>query len=343
MVRGYVRVRLDGYGAGAAEVWSALLENHDETDGGPRDVGVVRQVFDRSAYLEFDADSLGGTDRLGPTLVLLAGVGFDGPLATRLVAAGPGGFRPDELAVGSACRLRRGVGDGADRAYVLSVGDTMDLEVNPAALVAPEPDPVSYTDLATITAGSDPYRRAVSVLEQFEEDAVEDGLGWLDTLAELPDGAGPDGDLGRLVDDWVERLGANLPPGRPPSTAVLGRGPGATPSGDDIVSGLLLALHRTTSGGRHRRVREAGEAVVRAAGERTTAVSTALLAQAAQGRAAGRVDAAITAILGVDDAGPGWESTVRSATEIGHTSGVDLLVGVLLVPLAIGPAVARTT
>lgn len=338
MPRGYTRVRLADCGAGASEVWSALLEAHDPSPGDPPTVGEVRQVFDRSAYLEFDG--LDEPARLGPQLVLLAGEGFDGPLATRLRTDAPGGFRPDGLAVGDRCRLRRAA--GSDRRYVLGVGDAMDLEVDPSALIVDGSGGGPYADLAAITPDRPPYRRASSVLETVQAEGVEDGLGLLDSIAGLPAGGRLTGDLAVLVEDWVSILRADGPPLEPP-TALLGRGPGATPSGDDVIAGLLLALGRTTAGDRQRRVRSAGRALVAAAAERTTTVSTALLAQAARGRAADRVDDALEVLLGAEEAPADWESTVVSATAVGHTSGVDLLVGVLLVPLAVGPALAGTS
>lgn len=339
MPRGYTRVRLAGCGAGAGEVWSALLDAHDRRPGGPWDVGSVRRVFDRSAYLGFDAGALGGVDRLGPPLVLLAGGGFDGPLATRVETDGSGGFRPDRMAAGDACRLRRSAGgDGVGR-FVLAVGDTTDLVVDRSSVAAPDAGRAAAADLATMSPQTAVYRRAETALELLAGTDPEDGLGWLDDVMALADGAAPSGDLGALVEGWVSLLRDSEASTEPPPTAVLGRGPGATPAGDDVLSGLLLALVRSTSGERHRRVREAGEAVVAAAADGTTSVSTALIAQAVQGRADGRVDAAVEAILGADEPAPGWESAVRSAAAVGHTSGVDLLLGVLLVPLAIGPAI----
>lgn len=337
MVRGYTRARPLGCGAGASEVWAGLLEAAERADAGPRTVGAVRQVFDRSAYLGFDPGALGGVDRLGPPLVLLAGEGFGGPLATRVTTDGPGGFRPDGLVTGAPCRLRRRAGGGGR--YALAVGDAFDLELSAADLATADADRCRCVGLTDLTPGSAGHRRARAALESLAEGGVEDGLGWFDDLVGLAAGEPYADDLGALVDGWVDVLGGDRPPADPP-TAVLGRGPGATPTGDDIVSGVLLALDRTADGARHRRVRAAGEAVVSAASDRTTTVSTALLAQAARGRAADRIDAAIDAVLGAGDPPDGWESTVRSAADVGHTSGVDLLLGALLVPLAIGPAVA---
>lgn len=335
MSRGYTHARLGESGAGAREVWSAVAEAVDGGDGQPGAVGTVRQVFDRSAYLEFDADALAVGDRLGPPLVLLGNEAFDGPLASRVRTGDAVGFRPDGLSVGDRCTLRRDVrGDP-----VLSVGDALDLVVSPQALRKSAADPVRYCDLGAMAVGSAPYRRAVTAVERLERARVEDGLGWFDDVTELAAGNPPAGDLASVIEGWCGILAGVVPADEPP-TALLGRGPGATPSGDDVLSGLLVALVRTTTGARLRRVRAAGRAIVAAASGRTTSVSSALIAQAAQGRAAGRTDEAVRSLLGADEPPEGWPAMVLDATRVGHTSGTDLLLGTLVVPLAIGPAVA---
>lgn len=339
MKRGYTRLRLQGCGAGASERLAAVLREFDRRDGGPRRVGEIRQVFDRSAYLAFDRDLLGAPDPPGPPLVLLAGAGFDGPLSMPLVGDDPAGFDPQGLAPGDQSRLRTAARRRGPGAYVLAVGDAMDIELDANGLgpVGEATGPVF--ELSTMAEGSDTHRRATEIVELFEEHEVTDGLGWLAELRRLASGDRPTGDLRALIDWWSIILDGGSPSTEPPST-ILGRGPGATPSGDDVVAGLLLALNRSTDGARRDRIRSAGDELVELAEGRTTDVSAALLAQAVRGRAAGRIESAIGAVLVADDGDADWPETVLAATEVGHTSGVDHLIGALIVPLGLGPRTA---
>lgn len=333
MPRGYRRYRIVGCGAGAAERLRFLVDGVDR-EGGARRVGEVRQVFGRSAYVAFTREALDEPGAPGPPLVLLAGEGFEGPLSVQLAGSDPGGFRPDGLTPGDACRLRSGTGG-----YVLGVGPALDVAFDRAALAVPSAEPAQVAELASLTSDSDPYRRANAMLDLLDEAGHEDGLGWLGELRGLADGAPPTGDVGELVDWWSAAVAGSVDPTVPPVT-VLGRGPGATPAGDDVVAGLVLALRLTTDGERRRRVVAAGDALVHAAVDRTTDVSAALLAQAARGRAGDEIEAALGALLAPERGDTDWRAAVLAAAEIGHTSGVDHLVGAALVPLAIGPRLA---
>ncbi|HUK69152.1 MAG TPA: DUF2877 domain-containing protein [Streptosporangiaceae bacterium] len=109
---------------------------------------------------------------------------------------------------------------------------------------------------------------------------------------------------------------------------LVGLGPGLTPSGDDVLAGLLLAL-RLLGGairGGTRAVWLAdwlGAAITSDASDRTTSVSATLLHCAARGQAAAEVAAVLRAFAG-------QEPAVRAATRLlaaGHTSGADLAWG----------------
>lgn len=106
---------------------------------------------------------------------------------------------------------------------------------------------------------------------------------------------------------------------------VLGLGPGTTPSGDDVTAGVLLAARAT--GLSPAATSAVSMQVLAAAPERTTAVSAALLAEAAAGRAAGPVVAALRALLGFGDV----DAAARRLLHLGHTSGADVATGLLAV------------
>lgn len=113
----------------------------------------------------------------------------------------------------------------------------------------------------------------------------------------------------------------------PPSpTDLLGLGPGLTPSGDDVLCGVLLALDAI--GARPAAARLAA-AISEAVGTATTPLSAAFLAAAAEGQGAEALHRFIAAAIAADlDALP---ETIVDLGRIGHTSGWDAMAGAVLV------------
>lgn len=119
---------------------------------------------------------------------------------------------------------------------------------------------------------------------------------------------------------------------------VVGLGPGLTPSGDDVLCGLLLALRLMgdavrragSAGGGDAAVRLAdwiGAAVTSDAGTRTTALSATLLHCAVAGQCSGEATAVLRAMSGPAD-GAGQAMAARRLLTAGHTSGADLAWGI---------------
>ncbi|MDL4771084.1 MULTISPECIES: DUF2877 domain-containing protein [Thermomonosporaceae] len=111
---------------------------------------------------------------------------------------------------------------------------------------------------------------------------------------------------------------------------IVGLGPGLTPSGDDILSGMLVSLRLL--GGAVRPGGTAvwladwlGAAVTADAGTRTTALSATLLHCAAAGGAGAEVAAVLRGVAGHEAPA----AAVRRLLSVGHTSGADLAWGVL--------------
>jgi hypothetical protein len=108
---------------------------------------------------------------------------------------------------------------------------------------------------------------------------------------------------------------------------LLGRGPGLTPSGDDLASGLLLALNRWREYFSTFPVAELSERLASLAANRTTMLSANLVACATQGLADERLilamDGLVTDTLDLETCAAylrGW----------GHTSGGSALRGMAL-------------
>ncbi len=120
------------------------------------------------------------------------------------------------------------------------------------------------------------------------------------------------------------------------AAALVGLGPGFTPSGDDIVAGFLsglrllpeafplLLLRAPMLGG----ARMAGTvaAAVAGASTRTTAPSAALLAHAARGEVARPAGRLLVALVGAAPIG----GAVQELLGVGHTSGRDLAMGLMI-------------
>jgi hypothetical protein len=125
------------------------------------------------------------------------------------------------------------------------------------------------------------------------------------------------GDLAELLRDVRPPVDVTGDP-----DGLLGRGPGLTPAGDDVLAGWLLAVHHEPA------LRDPLLPLVAAARGATTALSAALLDDAAAGRG-------VPAALALADAlgGHGDRTAVRVALErllrVGHTSGAALAHGLL--------------
>jgi hypothetical protein len=114
---------------------------------------------------------------------------------------------------------------------------------------------------------------------------------------------------------------------------LVGRGPGLTPAGDDVLAGTLCALAAARPAAPTRR---ALSAAVLALMHRTTPVSAALLAEGVHGRTVPQV-ADLLRALGRPDDEHRLGSAVRALAGVGATSGVALGHG-LAIGLAIGLA-----
>ena len=106
---------------------------------------------------------------------------------------------------------------------------------------------------------------------------------------------------------------------------LLGLGPGLTPSGDDLLVGLLLALHAARS----YMAPPLSEVVVAHARVMTGIISESMLKQASLGFGNGASHQLINALF---EGQPDHEvlRKVDTLTSVGHTSGWDTLVGILL-------------
>lgn len=337
---GYRRVETVGMGPGAVDIWREVIATAPWDDE-PTTVGEVLEVYDRSAYLRISEAYTEDLGMPGPRLILLGGETFDGPLTMRLESPDAGGFDPSGLVAGAPCRLRaiHGGREG-EEGYVLSIGPTQEVvfQLPATAEESTEADP---THGVSISRGDSSWRAASATVADLAADGVDDGLDWLPCVERrLQEGEEPQIDC--YATAWRELLSNGWSAGPPAAIQeLLGRGPGATPSGDDLLSGTLLVLLHVTEGAANDRVREAGATLASLAADRTTSISAALLAQAAHGRAADVVWSAIRSHLGPTTTEQGRRAAVERIVEVGHSSGVDTLLGIVIGILFVAPDATR--
>ncbi len=161
---------------------------------------------------------------------------------------------------------------------------------------------------------------------------------WRELHRQSADGLGligqkswPTHTAGQAIDallDATRRLDA--PAACAAAEALIGVGPGLTPSGDDFLVGYLTGLQRVAG---ERPLREGfvstlGAEIVRLS-RRTTEVSRAYLEHAAQGRVSG-VLADLARAIGRGESIADTQRAARAALRVGSTSGADSVLGLLL-------------
>jgi len=107
----------------------------------------------------------------------------------------------------------------------------------------------------------------------------------------------------------------------------LGRGPGLTPSGDDVIVGIIATLWSAGAfaGDRLATLRRSLD---RATGKCTTDVSAEYLHYACRGMVAGPLHELFTALHRGD--GPATIEAANRLRNFGHTSGIDTVLGIIV-------------
>jgi len=258
--------------------------------------GAVVAVFGRTAYLQFETGLLclaGTEDAIGP---LTLTTDRAGPL-TRLLGTGQ----------------RVHVHDG-----LLSVGPALVIELDSASPWHPDPWPPP-PDPMQLTAALGCLRRHVPPT------VLATGLGAHVTGCVRP---APTNRVAHHARDAIAAGRAELVCRDDAefvwARELVGLGPGLTPSGDDCLGGILLALHAI--GERHIAERLWARIGIPAR-TRTHAISCALLAAAARGLGSARVHRFLRILMLGADPVPALEDLAR----MGQSSGWDTLVGLVMV------------
>jgi hypothetical protein len=183
---------------------------------------------------------------------------------------------------------------------------------------------VSLSALATVRAAIDPGEsyRGKQQLRQMHGGGFAPARARANPPPRPEDRAGPGVDA-RLLANLAESAGDDHA-----SAAVaadlLGRGPGLTPAGDDVLAGFLVgAAAFGVEGGALR------QAIAVLAAARTTALSAALLWHAARGECIAEL-AGLAAVL-TNDRGPEHaERAVSRLVSVGRSSGAAMALGLVI-------------
>jgi hypothetical protein len=138
------------------------------------------------------------------------------------------------------------------------------------------------------------------------------------------------------VADLVQALAIGASPA-PAVARLLGRGPGLTPTGDDVLAGALVCLNALGAPA----AAVLGQAVLAAAPSATTTVSAALLRHAARGECVPQLADLLDAVGadgvgqrgtvgGADPAAGALPRTAGALLAVGNCSGAGLLHGVIV-------------
>lgn len=273
--------------------------------------GRVAAVFDRSFYIECEHSFVCiGVPELVP-----------GPLTAS--ADVPDGMNW----AASGIRVDAHVW-GADG--VLTVGNRFRFDARSAVQWSPPPVP----GLALVDVALDELLSSVRAM------APTDGLAplvfWNEKSGSLPPVANAALPSHRLMSDWLRQVVAGVDVSLPEESIcrLLGLGPGLTPSGDDYLGGMMIALHTL---GYTPAVERLFAMIGREAPQRTNRISAAHLAAAREGWGAAPLHDMLNRLIANTDTP--LSSFIRDVDRIGHTSGWDALTGVLAVADAV-PTVA---
>jgi hypothetical protein len=182
-----------------------------------------------------------------------------------------------------------------------------------------QPDPITSLNKVTIAAG------LATLTSQAHSMAPAEGLASFlfpdgALTAALPSAASAIAEMTNFVSDGHFNA-ANI---LKPVTALIGLGPGLTPSGDDFLGGMMIAMKML---GEDEKCRVLGNAIEICASA-TNDISRAHLKAAAQGIGAEPLHATIGDIISNRD------QTLKASLErldaIGHCSGWDALTGVVI-------------
>lgn len=271
-------------------------------------------MYTNSCYVRFPKDQL----------VCVGGLSMDdGPITIRAVF--PTGRSMDALGIKPRLMVGRTL-DG------VQLGESVFLDTSDAILWNP-PKIKNCAELFVIE------RRINSLVGRLETLAPNAGLAPLvryPSLITKGETLLSEGQLVRIASCGVTQLVRGIRSGNGLAIhagigSLVGLGPGLTPSGDDLLAGMMIGMWVMAENSLHlRKILPFVERTIHHfAKSQTTAVSAALLGHAAAGVGSSSVHRFVQTLIEVDDSLDSLEIAKR-ISNFGHTSGWDCLAGLLI-------------
>lgn len=344
---GYERLQVAEMGAGAIEVILSLIR-HLECSTYNQIEGKVTAVFDRTLHISLPMSTISKQNSL---IVLGREDIRDGPLLLKVPS--PLGFS-----------FNQQVGDESEsvtiRLYESESTLEIDLERGLTVCIDTAQIPTlpaaggiyKEIKIADFKSGGELVKSNKKLLEYVLDQGVEDGLGLLTEVnqsstsepSDLPD------QLTKSFSRILCRAKFGLHNDTPiegevlfqPVTRLIGRGPGATPSGDDLLIGIFLILQRISDDDLSKAAKRLCIQLSKEANSMTTRISSSLLTQVTKNRAA---KPAVVCARTITEPASSKNELIESAEDLiqtGHTSGIDCLTGMLIATTLILPQLNRT-
>ena len=276
--------------------------------------GEVVAVYTNSCYAKFDDGQL----------VCIGNLSLDdGPLTVRVAFPLDRGL--DTLGIRTGSSVHRA-------SHGLKMDDSIWLDISDAGIWSPRKIE-SYASTDTIE------HRANSVTARLGDIAPCAGLASLIKCAESLSRGEPaviNGQIAQLAHPRIKQLIGGIWSGNQSEidagiSGLVGLGPGLTPSGDDLLGGMMIGLRAMehTSPDLQIPLSYMERSINRIANSQTTAVSSALLDHATRGIGSASVHRLVQSLLQLDDSLRPLEESLRVSNS-GHTSGWDCLAGLLI-------------
>ena len=206
-------------------------------------------------------------------------------------------------------------------ANVVRVGERFSFALADAAEWAPGPVAASW-EIESLKKGLARFREAAAgrIPRDSLGSLIDPGGGPFNEQPVCAIAEKPVKELAGWLAASIREPGREITKGPRGARPLVGMGPGLTPSGDDFLGGMMVALHGLSEPAICRRLWASFRQCALATGN---PVAYAHLAAAAEGLASAGVHRALAAIMeGRPDAG-----TLDGIDAIGHTSGWDAMAG----------------
>lgn len=344
---GYERLQIFQIGSGATEIIWSIVQSLNQQEFKTID-GSIEAVFDRTVHISLPTD-------LGSQQTSLIVLGKEnvrtGPLLMQVQTPTDFSFNKRLAGVSKGVDIKQ-ISSGSNLQINMGAGLNVSIDTSKMSLLPAGGGIYEQLNIEEFQYGADLVTLNVRLIEYLDDQGLEDGLDLLTELVQYHT-IKPSPFLDSLVSSINSILTAksfdpddgnitNRDFSQQPIIELLGCGPGATPSGDDILLGIFLILQRIADRRISKRAELLCKKVSKHASSMTTRMSSSLLEEVSKKRVA---KPAKECSLILTDPTSSQKELIRAAEDLietGHTSGLDSLIGMLIATTIILPEVKST-